>query len=137
MIEGNTDNVGSEESNFDLSQRRADSVQSYLISRGIRASRLSTSGLGEGSPVADNDSVIGRPTEPARGGHHLERDHGPEVIAHSASTADRVPGMRTRSACWAGFLAAVPGQPRKGTTFRQCHAASGICNTVPRDALLR
>lgn len=34
MIEGNTDNVGSEESNFDLSQRRADSVQSYLISRG-------------------------------------------------------------------------------------------------------
>ena len=78
MIEGNTDNVGSEESNFDLSQRRAESVQSYLIGRGIRASRISTSGLGEGSPVADNASVTGR-----------QQNRRVEVIISNATTASR------------------------------------------------
>ncbi len=76
MIEGHTDNIGSEESNFDLSQRRAESVQSYLISRGIGANRLSTSGLGEGSPVADNDSVTGR-----------QQNRRVEVIISNATTA--------------------------------------------------
>lgn len=78
MIEGHTDNIGSEESNFDLSQRRAESVQSYLIGRGIRASRISTSGLGEGSPVADNASVTGR-----------QQNRRVEVIISNATTASR------------------------------------------------
>ena len=59
-IEGHTDNVGSESANFDLSQRRADSVKSYLQNQGIAASRLLASGKGEGSPVAGNDSATGR-----------------------------------------------------------------------------
>lgn len=59
-IEGHTDNVGSESANFDLSQRRADSVKSHLQSQGIAASRLLASGKGEGSPVAGNDSAAGR-----------------------------------------------------------------------------
>lgn len=43
-----------------LSQRRTESVRSYLIDRGIGSSRLDASGKGEGLPVASNDSVSGR-----------------------------------------------------------------------------
>lgn len=60
LIEGHTDSVGSAESNHLLSQRRAESVRSYLVNRGVQASRLSTSGLGQGSPVASNDTATGR-----------------------------------------------------------------------------
>jgi len=60
MIEGHTDNVGSEGANVALSQRRADSVRSYLVGKGIASARLSASGKGEGVPVADNASEMGR-----------------------------------------------------------------------------
>jgi outer membrane protein OmpA-like peptidoglycan-associated protein len=60
LIEGHTDSVGSEESNHFLSQRRADSVKSYLVGRGVEANRLTTAGLGQGSPVASNDTATGR-----------------------------------------------------------------------------
>ncbi len=60
VIEGHTDSVGSENSNFSLSQRRADSVKSYLMNQNVDSSRLSASGKGESSPVASNDSPVGR-----------------------------------------------------------------------------
>jgi len=60
LIEGHTDNVGSDDFNFDLSKRRADAVQSYLAVRGVEAGRLSSAGLGEGSPIAGNDTATGR-----------------------------------------------------------------------------
>lgn len=60
LIEGHTDSVGSEESNHFLSQRRAESVRSYLVGQGVEANRLSTAGLGQGSPVASNDTATGR-----------------------------------------------------------------------------
>ena len=60
MIEGHTDNVGSEDANVALSQRRADSVRSYLVGKGIASARLSASGKGEAVPVADNASAMGR-----------------------------------------------------------------------------
>jgi outer membrane protein OmpA-like peptidoglycan-associated protein len=60
LIEGHTDSVGSAESNYLLSQRRADSVRSYLVNRGVQANRVTTAGLGEGSPVASNDTATGR-----------------------------------------------------------------------------
>jgi outer membrane protein OmpA-like peptidoglycan-associated protein len=60
LIEGHTDSVGSEESNHFLSQRRAESVKSYLVGQGVAANRLSTAGLGQGSPVASNDTATGR-----------------------------------------------------------------------------
>ena len=59
-IEGYTDSVGSDASNQSLSERRANSVKGYLLSRGVAASRLSASGMGEASPVADNESAGGR-----------------------------------------------------------------------------
>jgi outer membrane protein OmpA-like peptidoglycan-associated protein len=60
LIEGHTDNTGSYEYNLDLSQRRADSVKSWLVGKGVSTTRLNTSGKGEGSPVAGNDSATGR-----------------------------------------------------------------------------
>ncbi len=60
MIEGHTDNVGTADANVGLSQRRAESVRSYLVSQGIDAARLSSMGAGESVPVADNESAAGR-----------------------------------------------------------------------------
>jgi outer membrane protein OmpA-like peptidoglycan-associated protein len=60
MIEGYTDNVGSNEYNLGLSQRRADSVKGYLTSQGINSVRLTSDGKGETMPIAGNDSVNGR-----------------------------------------------------------------------------
>jgi OOP family OmpA-OmpF porin len=59
-IGGHTDGKGSDQYNQDLSERRALSVQDYLASRGVDASRMSTRGYGESAPVADNDTDEGR-----------------------------------------------------------------------------
>ncbi len=60
VIEGHTDSVGSADSNLGLSQRRADSVKSYLIGQGVASARLTASGKGEGLPAAGNESATGR-----------------------------------------------------------------------------
>lgn len=60
IIEGNTDNVGSEDSNQKLSENRAASVANYAISLGVEKSRISTLGKGELNPVASNDTPEGR-----------------------------------------------------------------------------
>jgi len=60
MIEGHTDSVGSESSNLDLSQRRADAVRNFLIQNGVDASRIMAYGYGEASPIAPNTSEAGR-----------------------------------------------------------------------------
>lgn len=59
-IEGHTDNVGADDYNLGLSQRRANSVQQFLLAQGISASRLTSTGKGENYPVAGNDSASGR-----------------------------------------------------------------------------
>ncbi|MEX2131631.1 MAG: OmpA family protein [Pseudohongiellaceae bacterium] len=60
LIEGHTDSVGTDSSNLGLSQRRADSVQAYLVGRGVNRSRIGTSGMGESLPIADNETPTGR-----------------------------------------------------------------------------
>jgi outer membrane protein OmpA-like peptidoglycan-associated protein len=60
LIVGYTDNIGGDDYNLGLSQRRADSVKSFLVEQGIDSARLSASGKGKGSPVADNSSSTGR-----------------------------------------------------------------------------
>ena len=54
MIEGHTDSIGTEAYNQRLSERRANSVKQYLVSRGVDAGRLDTIGKGETDPVAPN-----------------------------------------------------------------------------------
>lgn len=61
VIEGHTDNVGTDESNLQLSQRRAESVVDYLVSEyGIDRSRLVARGYGESRPIADNATEAGK-----------------------------------------------------------------------------
>ncbi len=59
-IEGFTDSQGSSEHNMVLSQKRADVVRSYLISRGYPDNLIQASGIGEERPVANNTSAEGR-----------------------------------------------------------------------------
>jgi OOP family OmpA-OmpF porin len=60
VIEGHTDEVGTAADNLRLSQRRAESVVSYLASLGIARSRLQAVGYGETRPIADNSTEIGK-----------------------------------------------------------------------------
>lgn len=59
-IEGNTDSVGSDAYNMKLGQRRADTVQRYLVGKGIAADRLTAVSYGETKPIASNDTAEGR-----------------------------------------------------------------------------
>jgi outer membrane protein OmpA-like peptidoglycan-associated protein len=59
-IEGHTDNVGSEAYNQGLSERRAESVKSYLAGQGIGSQRLTASGMGMHHPRVDNTTPDGR-----------------------------------------------------------------------------
>ena len=59
-LSGHTDNVGDKIFNQKLSEKRAQSVYSYLIANGISADRLSFKGYGDSKPVASNDSEEGR-----------------------------------------------------------------------------
>lgn len=60
VIVGHTDSVGTYQYNQDLSERRARAAANYLISRGVPASRIRASGLGETEPIASNDTEQGR-----------------------------------------------------------------------------
>ncbi|WP_343674085.1 OmpA family protein [Chitinophaga sp.] len=59
-IGGHTDNVGNDQDNMLLSERRANAVVQYLINKGIASNRLEAKGYGESMPVADNGTADGR-----------------------------------------------------------------------------
>jgi len=59
-VAGHTDNVGSPEANMKLSQDRAQAVMAALISRGVKADRLTAKGYGQTAPIADNRTEEGR-----------------------------------------------------------------------------
>ena len=60
QIDGFTDSVGTDSYNEELSRRRADSVKSALLTRGIDSSRIGTQGYGKAFPVANNTDSGGR-----------------------------------------------------------------------------
>lgn len=59
-IQGYTDNVGTEQYNLLLSQKRAEAVKAYLVSKGVNSVNLNAVGVGEKNPVADNKTAEGR-----------------------------------------------------------------------------
>jgi NitT/TauT family transport system substrate-binding protein len=59
-IAGNTDNVGSRESNVRLSRARADAVASFLVSKGFERGKFEVVGNGPDRPIASNDNDAGR-----------------------------------------------------------------------------
>lgn len=60
IIVGHTDSLGSDAYNEKLSLRRSEAVGAYLVSHGVDKSRVSTKGMGESQPVADNKTKDGR-----------------------------------------------------------------------------
>lgn len=60
VVFGFTDNVGTRDTNMDLSQKRANSVRDYLVQRGIPQDLVSAQGKGPDNPISDNGSVEGR-----------------------------------------------------------------------------
>ena len=60
LIEGHTDDTGTDEHNQTLSEKRADAVSNYLKANAISGGRISTNGYGEKQPMAENTSEAGR-----------------------------------------------------------------------------
>lgn len=60
LIEGHTDSLGGDAVNLPLSQKRAEAVLEYLVSRNVARERLRAAGLGSSRPIADNSSPEGR-----------------------------------------------------------------------------
>lgn len=59
-VAGHTDSTGSDQYNQALSERRAQTVATYLAGKGVMQQRMITVGAGEGRPVATNDTADGR-----------------------------------------------------------------------------
>ena len=59
-IQGHTDSIGTEQYNQRLSERRANSVKAYLVSKGIAPERMVTVGFGESRPALPNDTPEAR-----------------------------------------------------------------------------
>jgi outer membrane protein OmpA-like peptidoglycan-associated protein len=55
-VQGYTDSIGKDAYNLQLSQRRADAVKSYLISKGANGTTLTARGYGKANPVVSNDT---------------------------------------------------------------------------------
>lgn len=60
IVEGHTDSQGTDESNLELGQKRAQAVRDYVVSQGVKADQITAVGIGEGRPVADNSTAEGR-----------------------------------------------------------------------------
>jgi len=60
QIEGHTDNVGKAADNLKLSENRAKAVVSYLVSKNISITRLTSKGFGATKPIADNKTEEGK-----------------------------------------------------------------------------
>tara|TARA_R110000787_G_scaffold47085_19_gene114139 strand:- start:7926 stop:8606 length:681 start_codon:yes stop_codon:yes gene_type:complete len=57
---GHTDSDGADAYNQTLSERRAQAVSSYLVSRGVQSARMGTRGFGETQPIASNATEEGK-----------------------------------------------------------------------------
>lgn len=60
VIEGHTDSFGSDAVNLELSQKRADAVETYLLRKGLAQDKLTALGYGESQPLANNETAEGR-----------------------------------------------------------------------------
>jgi outer membrane protein OmpA-like peptidoglycan-associated protein len=60
LIEGHTDNVGTEQNNQVLSQKRAEAVRNYLVKKGVNVTYLETAGYGEMKPLTTNETKAGK-----------------------------------------------------------------------------
>ena len=76
-IEGHTDSDGSDDSNMDLSQRRAQAVADYLIGKGVEPGRVEAIGYGETKPLVPNSNGTNKAKNRRVELHVAERSDGP------------------------------------------------------------
>ena len=60
LVEGYTDSTGSDAYNLSLSEKRADSVETFLVQNGVDAKRILARGYGKAYPIAPNETAEGR-----------------------------------------------------------------------------
>jgi len=60
QVEGHTDNVGGDDYNQQLSERRAQTVRDYLVQQGITDAAVTSKGFGKTVPIASNETADGR-----------------------------------------------------------------------------
>ena len=59
-IRGYTDNIGDADFNYKLTQKQADKVRAWLISRGVNPNQVTAVGYGSENPIASNETLAGR-----------------------------------------------------------------------------
>jgi outer membrane protein OmpA-like peptidoglycan-associated protein len=59
-VVGHADSQGSDASNLDQSERRANATAGYLVARKVKSERIYVAGMGESRPIASNDTAEGR-----------------------------------------------------------------------------
>lgn len=97
QVGGHTDSTGSDQYNQKLSQRRADSVRSYLISKGVDASRVIAKGYGESEPISSNGSPEGRADNRRVEFKLLEKPAFVKVYNEESSRASKAAGNKESS----------------------------------------
>lgn len=60
LLAGHTDSTGGDDYNMELSRRRAESVQTFLVGQNVKRARMATEGFGKTDPVVSNDTPEGR-----------------------------------------------------------------------------
>jgi outer membrane protein OmpA-like peptidoglycan-associated protein len=60
IVEGHTDSQGKESDNLELGGKRAQAVRDYLVSRGVASDKITSVGIGQSRPIADNKTTEGR-----------------------------------------------------------------------------
>jgi outer membrane protein OmpA-like peptidoglycan-associated protein len=83
-VEGHTDSTGSDELNQKLSEQRADTVRTFLISQGLDGNAITSKGFGKDMPVASNDTADGR-----RKNRRVELIVSGQVIGVTIGSLDR------------------------------------------------
>ena len=101
-VEGHTDSVGSDAYNQRLSDQRANSVRSYLTDKGYPAEKITSAGMGESAPIADNATKAGR-SQNRRVEFHLQIRPGSHVTVEKRGEdsptfeeGDRAPEKKTK-----------------------------------------
>ena len=106
-IQGYTDSTGSAEYNLHLSQKRSESVRSYLISKGVNPVGLTAKGFGKANPIATNATTEGRA-------------QNRRVVFQVASAPEHVKVV-TEEATPASTEAAKQGEPERAKKEHQEH----------------
>lgn len=118
QVEGYTDNIGSDQYNMQLSQKRAQAVQQYLESEGVNSGNVTARGFGKSAPVASNATAAGR-----------QQNRRVELVVNgeAINAQGRVPGSPAASP----GTTAVGSQGGNSTVERRSYSETNTTTTQP------